>query len=247
MKIYLAACMGSTILSDNDFSTSPFCLQTFYDVNERSINRIQMTGDILIDSGAFSLRNKAKENDHIYEDYVERYAEFINKYQIDKFFELDIDNLVGYKKVKAYRKELERLTNRQPIVVWHPSRGMDEFVKHCEEYPYVALGGYVAASAKKKQQYKKTFPYFINIAHEHGCKIHGLGFTSLQKLPKYHFDSVDSTTWLNGGKYGIVYKFNGETLVNVKTPTGKKTIGNTATRNNFLEWVKFQKYAETHL
>ena len=57
--------------------------------------------------------------------------EFINTYKIDKFFELDIDSVVGYEEVLKLRKKLEHLTEKQCIPVWHTSRGKEDFLKTC--------------------------------------------------------------------------------------------------------------------
>ena len=50
--------------------------------------------------------------------------------------------------------------------------------------------------------------WFIDQAHSAGIRIHGLGFTSSKYLPYLKFDSVDSTTWLSGARYGQIYKFD---------------------------------------
>lgn len=79
-------------------------------------------------------------------------------------------------------------------------------------------------------------------------KIHGLGFTALASLPKYHFDSVDSTSWTTGNRFGAVYRFDGKTIVKIGKGEGQRLKDSRAVAiNNFNEWVKFQKYAETHL
>lgn len=116
----------------------------------------------------------------------------------------------------------------------------------CRDYDYVAIGGIVSKEITQKEW--KYFPYFINKAHEHGAKIHGLGFTSLVDLPKYHFDSVDSTAWTSGNRFGTMYRFNGKTMEQHKRPDGTRLTDHRATAvHNFKEWVKFQKWAESHL
>ena len=94
----------------------------------------------------------------------------------------------------------------------------------------------------------KYFPWFIKTAHEHGAKIHGLGFTSLNGIKKYHFDSVDSTAWTTGNRFGYVYKFNGKDIIKIDPPRGYR-LGNTraVALNNYIEWIKFQRYAERNL
>ena len=208
-------------------------------------------GDFLLDSGAFTFCGSDKYKKVGFDEYLEQYADFINRNNIEKFFELDVDSIVGYEKVLEFRKKLEKLTNKQCIPVWHISRGKTEFIKHCDEYPYVALGGYVAAikaSDPKQQAYVKAYPWFIEQAHKRNAKIHGLGFTQMKGLEKYHFDSVDSTAWTTGNRFGYIYRFNGKTIDKIKTPANHR-IGKPreAALINFIEWVKFQKYAETHL
>lgn len=232
----------------------PYILESFYYADKDEIQKLMpYFGDFLLDSGAFTFCGTGKFTLNSVEDYLEQYADFINTYKVDKFFELDIDSIVGYEKVLQYRKKLERLTGKQCIPVWHISRGKEEFIKHCEEYSYVALGGYVAAikaSDPRQKLYVKSYPWFIKTAHEHGAKIHGLGFTSLSGLTKYHFDSVDSTSWTTGNRYGYLYRFNGKTMTKIDKPEGTRIPKDKVRElaiNNFVEWCKFQQYADTHL
>lgn len=200
----------------------------------------------LLDSGAFTfMMGKASVN---WDEYTEEYAAFINKYDIKLFFELDIDSIVGLKEVERLRAKLENMTGKKPIPVWHISRGKDYFVKMCKEYPYVALGSYMADGVSK-EKIERSFPWFIKTAHEYGAKIHGLGYTSLAGLHKYHFDSVDSTAWLYGNRGGYLYKFNPRTgmMDKIDVPQGKRLKSSEAAMHNFNEWIKFQEYAEKHL
>ena len=219
----------------------------FYCRNNKHIPRlIPHLKSFLLDSGAFTfMQGKATVN---WDEYVEEYATFIRKYSIDLFFELDIDSIVGLKEVERLRAKLEKLTGKKPIPVWHVSRGKDYFIKMCKEYPYVALGGIVTQEVPR-QTYEKAFPWFIKIAHEHGAKIHGLGYTSLEGLHKYHFDSVDSTAWLYGNRGGYLYKFNPRTglIDKIDAPKGMRLKSQESAMHNFKEWIKFQEYAEKHL
>lgn len=223
----------------------PYILESFYYVDEDTERLLPYFGGFLLDSGAFTFMQNAK-NHVVWEEYLERYADFINRNHIDKFFELDIDSVVGYKKVLEYRKMLERLTGKQCIPVWHKSRGIKEYEKMCSEYSYASIGGIVAKEIKP--EHYSIFPGMIKKAHERDCKIHGLGFTALAWLPKCHFDSVDSTAWTTGNRFGYVYRFNGKTMTKKDVPKGKR-LGDPrkAALINYTEWIKFQKWAETHL
>ena len=222
-------------------------LESFYYITPWQERMIPHFKSFILDSGAFTLfTDKSKGNGIRWEEYVDRYADFVRKNNVSLFFELDIDSLVGYRKVLELRDRLERRAGRQCIPVWHRSRGKAEFLKSCESHKYVAIGGIVSKEIKPNEY--GVFPWFIRQAHEKGAKIHGLGFTSLAGLPKYHFDSVDSTAWLSGNRFGSLYRFNGRTIESVKIAAGKKMSDTKKMAlHNFTEWAKFQKYAEVHL
>lgn len=223
----------------------PYILESFYYADETTEKLLPFFGDFLLDSGAFTFLQNSKKAVN-WEEYIEKYANFINRNSIDKFFELDIDSIAGYDKVLEYRKRLEKLTNKKVIPVWHKSRGIDDFKKMCDEYPYVAIGGIVAKEIKPEQY--AAFPMMINEAHKRKAKIHGLGFTSLEWLPKCHFDSVDSTAWTTGNRFGFVYQFNGRTMIKHDVPKGKRLADSRKVAEiNYLEWIKFQKWAVKHL
>lgn len=201
--------------------------------------------NFLLDSGAFTFMNQAKKHKVDWDEYIEEYAVFINKLDIDLFFELDIDVLVGIKEVEKLRAELEKLTGKKCIPVWHVSRGHDYWLKMIKEYDYVAIGGIVTKEIKPKQY--SIFTQLIKEAHIENCKVHGLGFTNLKGLEKYRFDSVDSTSWLSGNRFGAVYKFNGKTMIKIDKKEGQRVKNYQTAINNFIEWVKFSKYAEKYL
>lgn len=252
MNLYLAESGGclKQYLSEADLYKDAFILQSFFyvsDFTEEII--IPNCKDFLLDSGAFTFIQKAKNNVD-WSEYTKRYAAFINKNKIKKFFELDIDSIVGYEKVIELRKQLEDLTGSQPIPVWHQNRGAEEFIHMCEEYPYVAIGGLVGGggnSSEYSQKYWGLFPWFINNAHKHGAKIHALGFTSMKGLHQYKFDSVDSSSWVSGNRFGMIYYFDGKTIKQISKPPGKRVKTNQAAIHNFNEWKKFSKYAERNL
>lgn len=226
-------------------NNSIYVLESFFYNDDWVEKHIPLFKDFLLDSGAFTFfTNKHIKAD--WESYVDRYAAYIVKNDIKHFFELDIDSIVGYEKVLELRKRLEEKAGRPCIPVWHKSRGKEEFLKMCDEYKYVAVGGIVSKEITSDQY--PIFTWLINEAHKRGCKIHGLGFTNLEGLKKYNFDSVDSTSWTTGNRFGSVYHFNGKTMDKYdKKPGQKLADAKTVAIHNFLEWVKFQKYADIHL
>lgn len=248
MDLYLAGIQGNR----KKFVLPPipeeqkklFILESFVYVDDFMTGAIPCFRSFLLDSGAFTFMQNSKEVPR-WEDYVRRYAEYIVQNKIELFFELDIDVIVGLKKVEELRQLLERLTGKQPIPVWHKDRGKTYYLDMVKNYPYVAIGGIVTKEIKQNEY--RFFPWFIDKAHEYGAKVHGLGFTSLTGLQKYRFDSVDSTSWLYGNRGGFLYRFNGKTMDKFPAPPGMGLKSKEGAIHNFNEWVKFQRYAEKSL
>ncbi len=224
-------------------------LESYYTLrdNEQFMDLLNRCNSFLLDSGAFTFMSGTHQEDINWDAYIEEYADCINRWDIKLFFELDIDSIVGIAEVERLRSKLEKLTNKQPIPVWHKTRGKDYFIKMCEEYPYVSIGGIVTREIPRNI-YEKAFPWFINTAHKYGRKIHGLGYTNIQGLHKYNFDSVDSTAWLYGNRGGYLYKFKSNgTLEQIRAEGKGRLKPREAALNNFIEWIKFSKYAEKKL
>lgn len=241
MKVCLASTCDKNWVPN--LSDSKYNLESFYYFQEWQVPLIKCSELFLLDSGAFTFMN-SKNGGCNFDEYLTRYIDFINKYDVKYFFELDVDCIVGYEKVKQMRLRLERETGKKCIPVWHKSRGKDEFLKMCDEYDYVAIGGIVSKEITKNQY--PVLTWFINEAHKRGCKIHGLGFTSITELSKYRFDSVDSTSWKSGGRFGQCYLFQNGTIKTI-TQKHKRAVYQKLDKHNFNEWVKFQRYAEVNL
>jgi hypothetical protein len=244
MKVFLAATSSREAMGD-ELLEIPYLLESFYSLqNEKTLKRIikHNKENFLLDSGAFTFMSGTGKAD--FDEYLTKYINFINKYNIKYFFELDVDSVVGYDKVKEYRKRLEKETGKKCIPVWHKSRGKDEFLKMCDEYDYVAIGGIVTKEITKDQY--PFFTWFLSEAHKRDCKVHGLGFTATKELHKYHFDTVDSTNWLSGGRFGQLHTFNGR-YIESKSYKKKRAVYKAIDSHNLKEWVKFQRYAEKKL
>lgn len=158
--------------------------------------------EILIDSGAHSFQ-KGKKVD--FDKYTKEYAQFIKEFDrpnVIGYFEMDVDNVLGYDKVLQLRQELEKVSDKI-IPVWHNNRGIDEFKKMCQQYSgkIVAITGFRGEEIKDEQ-----FPMFLKYAHKYNCRLHCLGMTRKPVLDKVPFDYVDSSSWGMEGVYGKVGK-----------------------------------------
>lgn len=202
--------------------------------------------EFLLDSGAFLFINKSnkasKFTKEALEKYIDDYIAFINKYDIKNFFEMDIDCMVGYDKVKEIRQYIEEKTNKKVIPVWHKSRGMDDFHEMCKEYKYVAIGG-IAAGEIKRSEFDLLCE-LCDIAHSYGCKVHGLGYSPLSVLNERQcpFDTIDSTTWI-GHRYGDYFDLKDGQLEKIKD---SERYWRDLDIKSFSSWVEFSKLPDVY-
>ena len=241
-RVYLA---GNHITKNGKDARHPgiYILESYYYIRDMpwfaDVLKTTNQDFFMLDSGAFTFMQDKKQVVN-WDKYLEDYAAFINQHNIVRFFEFDIDSVVGLKRVELFRTRLEDLTGKPCIPVWHKSRGKNAFVQMCKDYEYVAIGGIVAGEIKKKEF--RHFPWFIKTAHDHGAKIHGLGLTSPDNILKHHFDSVDTTAWLYGSICGYLYHFDGKEMLKKEVPPDMRLRSREATYHNFKEWVRFQRY-----
>ena len=253
MKLFLAESNGARLSYINKVHSQlmkrggvpnykPYILESFFYTNEKTEKCLHLHGDYLLDSGAFTFMSKGGVIDC--EEYIERYCDYINRNNIEKFFELDIDSIVGYDRVLKYRDKIESLTGKKCIPVFHRERGKNEFLRMCRDYPYVAIGGLAIKDISRKEY--KFLKWFIDTSHENGAKIHGLGFTNLEWLKKLRFDSVDSTSWVAGNRFGFLWKFDGKEMKKIEIKDRRLSNADKVAQHNYIEWCKFQMYAYKH-
>jgi hypothetical protein len=249
IKLYLAG--GNDTKWKGDMHSDirnqkPYILESFFYIRNHKEWILKMRpffSDFMLDSGAFTYINGLRDRP-CWDSYIEEYATFINDHRVDLFFELDIDHLVGLGEVERLRAKLEAHTGKKSIPVWHKSRGLDYWKAITKDYNYVAIGGIVSKEIKRNEY--PIFTPLLKIAYDNGCKVHGLGFTSIDGMRRYKFHSVDSTSWVHGNIGGYLYLFKDGGITQVKAEN-KKLLGRRAAVHNFGEWLKFSKFAEQYL
>lgn len=156
--------------------------------------------EILIDSGAHSFQ-KGKTVDWL--NYTKEYADFIVKFDkpnVIGYFEMDVDNIIGYEKVLELRKILESVSDKI-IPVWHKNRGVEDYKKMCEQY----AGKIVAVTGFKNEDIKdEQYLMFLKEAKKYNCKVHCLGMTRKKLLDSVPFDYADSSSWKQQALFGRI-------------------------------------------
>ena len=193
---------------------------------------INISDKILIDSGAFSFQRGNGKVD--FYKYTNEYANWIvknDRQNIIGFFEMDIDNIVGYDEVLKYREILES-ASKKIIPVWHKNRGITEYTKMCQNYS----GKIVAISGPNKEILDDQYILFLKEAWKYNCRLHGLGITDKKVLNKVPFDYCDSCSWRQDAIHGRIgnYKINRK-LYKTKHHSDWKLLG-------YLEWMKIQEH-----
>lgn len=190
------------------------------------------TDEILIDSGAHSFQKGKKVN---WLEYTRQYADFIKNFDrpnIVGYFEMDVDNVIGYEKVLELRKILHQVTDKI-IPVWHKSRGIENFKEMCKNYS----GKVVAISGFKNEDIRdEQYIMFVKYAKKYNCRIHCLGMTRKAILDKVPFDYVDSSSWVQQSVFG---RIGDKGKVTREFSRIKREV---VFRENYMEGMKMQEY-----
>lgn len=241
MKVYLAGTASQRGLLP-ELERSPAILESFLAFSDWQKPLLKCR-DFMLDSGAYTFLAQGRGPADL-ETYIREYIGFIRENKIERFFELDIDPLIGLEGVRAIRRRIEEETGKPPVPVWHTSRGRAGFEDICRRYDYVAIGGFAIGEIKPD-----AYPAvrgLIEEAHRSGTKVHGLGFTRFKDLPRMHFDSVDSTSWL-WGRFGYYFTFKDGVMKMERGKTDRMRAEKTLTAYNLGVWMRFQEWAENNL
>lgn len=240
MKLCLAGTSGVYESTRPYLNDVPYMLESFFYFCNFQKPLIKTADLFLLDSGAFTFMNGANGKVN-WDEYISKYIAFINENDVEHYFELDIDAIVGYEEVKRMRARIESETGKKSIPVWHKSRGIDEFKRLVKDYDYIAIGGFAIKHIKQNEY--PIIRKMVQYAYESGTKVHGLGFTP-KEVTKYKFYSVDSTTWLSCRRFGSLFKYdNGQMrMVTPKNHGTRKDRQREIEVLTLKEWIKYQKY-----
>lgn len=147
-----------------------------------------------LDSGAFSAANQGEEIN------IKRYAEYIFKYtdKITVYANLDVKG--DPEQTLKNQKILEKL-GLNPLPVYHYGEKLELLQYYCNNYKYIALGGL----AGENLSYNKLDPWLTKIFNMFpNNKFHGFGMNNILLIKAFPWESVDSTTYLGGSKYGLI-------------------------------------------
>jgi len=137
---------------------------------------------VLLDSGAFSAWSVGKQIN------INDYADYLFKYQPDKYFNLDV---IGDPEETAKNQIFLESLGLTPIPVFHLGEPMELLDNLVKRYGVIGLGGTVGKPHRQRTK------WLSEVYSRHpNTMFHGLGITNRTLLSAYPFYSVDSTWWL---------------------------------------------------
>jgi hypothetical protein len=258
-RLYLAGVLSNPVHEKHFIELGgKYAIMTYYKIWAKEtlhdkIKHLHDLGiDIILDSGAHTLQ-KGKQTPN-YEAFFEGYLEYLKKYHdlYTAFVELDIENMVGLRKVNAWSERLTKEIGREPIRVWHKHRGgIRSWEEMTKQYPYIGFSGFLINTTGNMELPPERIPDFLAIARQNGCKVHGFGFTG-RSLGKMNFYSVDSSSWTAGSRYGAFFYFTQGRLITLSRTNFVAKYGKVFNKLNYkeiqwwnsLQWIKMQKFLD---
>ncbi len=190
----------------------------------RIVNGWPWRPNIFTDSGGFSAHTQGCDVD------LNDYARWIRKHQgvIDYYANLDV--VYDWRKTLQNQLRMERLGLR-PMPVLHFRSPVEEIERYKKRgYDAMCLGGLVPynlyisralaslAGSRDLADLPRTEGKEVidwldrchEVANEVGMGLHGFGITIWRSLLRWHWKSVDSSSWNAASKYGSLRIFDGE-------------------------------------
>lgn len=180
---------------------------------------------LFLDSGAFSAFSRGEVID------IDKYIQFVlaNKEHIEVYATLDV---IGDWEATKKNTEYIESFGLKPLATFHAGSPLEELIRMCHSYDYIALGGLVPLSMKRGKMKSWLDKCFGIIMKENPkLKVHGFGVNAVWAWERYPFYSVDATSWLMGGKFRRMVKFE----------NGQLTAFNKYSEENSIEKVKVFK------
>lgn len=175
---------------------------------------------VWMDSGAFSAFTLGEQQDlRSYCAWLERNEQYIDHYAV-------LDVIGSAEGTWDNQRRMEDL-GRKPVPCYHYGEDPSWLVKYLEAgYEYIALGGMVPISTPQLRLWLDELwdNYLTDASGRPVVKVHGFGLTTFDLMERYPWFSVDSSSWLQSGAFGmILYISNaGEvTRVNVSDRSAK--------------------------
>ena len=194
MRIYFAGWEASrSLLIKADDLVKNVLTSYHYNKNIDWYRKQRLSGrNIFLDSGAFSAWSQKKYiNIASYAQFLHLTKDYLTAYAV-------LDDITDYKETLKNQEYLEK-QGLNPMPCFHYNEPPEVLKDYVDRYEYIALGGMVPISTPQLEYWLEDI-----FDKYHNTKFHGFGLTSLQLMRKYHWNSVDSSSWVAGSKFARV-------------------------------------------
>ncbi len=188
---------------------------------ERAVAKVQADNpsiSFFLDSGAFSYAQQIQTRTMPPpEQFFRRYMAYLKDYGAawDRIVEPDFDGIddvdVSVEQVDRWRGEMhEAFPSANIVPVYHSWRQPEAWAR------YVADPRVKSLAIGRAPPWDGEARRMIDQANQAGKPVHGLAMTKYNtKLRFIPYDSVDSSTWVSGQKYGNIYIYQGGKILNL--------------------------------
>jgi hypothetical protein len=168
----------------------------------------------MLDSGAFSAMHSGAQID------IDAYCDFIKEHGA-KFEKVAALDCIGDWRGSEKNLQYMRSKGVNPIPVFHTNEPFDYLDNLLRENDFLCLG--VTGSKLRQPQ---IIAWLVEVfkrraAINPGCKMHGFALTSAKIIKYFDWDSCDSTTYLNGMKFGEIFELIGNNVIKLKAQRAK--------------------------
>lgn len=205
MKLYMAGYGDSHVkqfLCDERKEEIRILLSYYYMTKNTLTNTLaeKNSGDIFVDSGAFSAFTKKATID------LDDYCTFLKQHidTVTVYAGLDV---ISDGEASMVNQRLMEEQGLDPLPCFHYGEDFSFLETYMDEYDYIAIGGLIAAGNRNIKPFlDKVFgEYICNKKGEPKVRIHGFAMTSPVLMARYPWYSVDSSSWNYGARNCFVY------------------------------------------
>lgn len=154
---------------------------------------------VFLDSGAYSALSCGKPI------RVEDYIEYVKEHKDCFEIYANLDDITSPEKTWENQRKMEA-AGLTPLPVYHMNEP-EKYLRMAMEYPYFATGGMAKSAASSLQhQLDTVFRIICPKSNDYypTNKVHGFGTSKPSIIVSYPFYSVDSSSWVKYGLYGMV-------------------------------------------
>lgn len=182
-------------------------LESFHYIGkQRSVDMIRADKvQVFLDSGAFSMWSLGASVDiKAYCDYIKKNEDIIRK--DDGVLLASVMDAIGDADGTLQNQKVMESMGVTPLPCFHFGEDPKYLLHYVSNYEYITLGGMVAQETWQLRLWLDEVwdKYLVDGSGRPKIKVHGFGLTTPELMRRYPWWSVDSSSWVQQAKVGMV-------------------------------------------